>query len=337
MQTAFVARFYPSGPWRIAADSGDPEDSAAVLHSDAVYSAVTWAMQRLGFLPEWLEAVFRRPDSPAVRFSSAFPFLDPWLFVPPPSHLWPPPPSTKVRWKGARLIPLEAAQALLKGEALAEEQWRVDGESQCLLPAEWESSPFRFAVRSGCAVDRLEQGAAVKRLGCVEFASGAGMWLLAAFSDAEARSRWEPALKAALLLLGDSGVGGRRSAGWGGARRVEFEEADWWSALTREEPPSEAAESTAWWLLSAYLPSEQDAVDWNKGQYRVLERNGRVDAVSGGALKPSTRMVAEGAVLFAPQAPRGRALDVAPEGLPHPVYRAGFALAAEIVWREPVK
>lgn len=337
MQTAFVARFYPSGPWRIGEDSGDPLGASAVLHSDALYSAVTWAMERLGVLPEWLDAVYHNPEGPPVRLSSGFPFLDRRLFVPPPSHLWPPPPSTKIRWKGARLIPLETAQALLNGEPPAEEQWRVDGESQCLLPADVDSSPFRFSVRSFCAVDRMEQGAAVKRIGCVEFARGAGIWVLAVFTDASARAQWEPKLRAALLLLGDSGIGGRRSAGWGGASRVEFEEAGWWPVTGTSERAVEEPEPTAWWLLSAYLPSEQDAVDWTKGRYQVLERNGRVEAAAGGAPKRSTRMVAEGSVLFAAQAPAGRAVDVAPEGLPHPVYRAGFALAAQISWREPVK
>jgi hypothetical protein len=35
-------------------------------------------------------------------------------------------------------------------------------------------------------------------------------------------------------------------------------------------------------------------------------------------------------VLVASAVPRGSAADVAPEGFPHPVYRAGFALAIPI-------
>jgi hypothetical protein len=41
-------------------------------------------------------------------------------------------------------------------------------------------------------------------------------------------------------------------------------------------------------------------------------------------------MVAEGSVLVASAAPRGAASDVAPEGFPHPVYRAGFALSVPV-------
>jgi len=43
-------------------------------------------------------------------------------------------------------------------------------------------------------------------------------------------------------------------------------------------------------------------------------------------------MIEEGSVLMASAAPklRGRAVDVAPEGFPHPAWRAGFALAVPV-------
>jgi hypothetical protein len=41
-------------------------------------------------------------------------------------------------------------------------------------------------------------------------------------------------------------------------------------------------------------------------------------------------MVAEGSVLVAAAEPRGAASDVAPDNFPHPVYRAGFAVAVAI-------
>jgi hypothetical protein len=41
-------------------------------------------------------------------------------------------------------------------------------------------------------------------------------------------------------------------------------------------------------------------------------------------------MVSEGSVLLASGNLRGLATDVAPDGFPHPVYRAGFAMAIPI-------
>jgi hypothetical protein len=60
----------------------------------------------------------------------------------------------------------------------------------------------------------------------------------------------------------------------------------------------------------------------------LIERGGRVESSAGsGALKKHVQMVAEGSVLYAGNALCGAAPDVAPEGFPHPVFRAGFALA----------
>ena len=46
------------------------------------------------------------PFTPAVRFSSCFPFQGDLRFVVPPRSLWPPPASPKVRWRGAKFVPL---------------------------------------------------------------------------------------------------------------------------------------------------------------------------------------------------------------------------------------
>ena len=82
------------------------------------------------------------------------------------------------------------------------------------------------------------------------------------------------------------------------------------------------------WLLSLYTPAPGDTVDWRRGNYAVLTRGGRVESPTGsGGIKKQVQMIAEGSVLAAASAPRGSAADVGPDGFPHPVYRAGFAVA----------
>jgi CRISPR/Cas system CSM-associated protein Csm4 (group 5 of RAMP superfamily) len=82
------------------------------------------------------------------------------------------------------------------------------------------------------------------------------------------------------------------------------------------------------WLLSLYTPAPDDTVDWRRGSYSVLTRGGRVESPAGsGGLKKQLQMIAEGSVLSAVSEPHGSATDVGPEGFPHPVYRAGFALS----------
>jgi hypothetical protein len=41
-------------------------------------------------------------------------------------------------------------------------------------------------------------------------------------------------------------------------------------------------------------------------------------------------MISEGSVIAARAEPTGTAVDVAPDGFPHPVYRSGFALALKL-------
>jgi hypothetical protein len=93
----------------------------------------------------------------------------------------------------------------------------------------------------------------------------------------------------------------------------------------------EAPQTTAgqpYWMLSLFAPAAGDTVDWTRGDYAVIERNGRIESpVASGGLKKQVNLVAEGSVLIAASAPVGSAPDVAPDGFPHPVFRAGFAVA----------
>ena len=104
---------------------------------------------------------------------------------------------------------------------------------------------------------------------------------------------------------------------------------------TPEPQPQEigigSASAKPHWLLSLFVPSAEDAVDWARGNYRLVERAGRVDSPAGsGELKKTLRMVGEGSVIYSPSTPRGAAPDVAPGGFPHPVYRAGFAVSVPL-------
>jgi CRISPR type III-A-associated RAMP protein Csm4 len=349
MNPAFVVRFRPRGPWRIGVDSGARDRVDRVFHSDTLFSAVSHAMLRLGRLEEWLAATALASGEPAVRLSSLFPFLDRLQFVPPPRSLWPPPPSPKVRWRNARFVPLALVRDLVAEKPANDNRWFLDGSSGCLLPAEMRdrSGPFRVALRSHAAVDRVS-GAAVEvhRVACLEFAEGAGLWGVASFADEAAHARWAETLQAAFRVLADTGLGGQRSLGWGCSEQPEFAAGVLPDLIVPEAPPAppppplaegepepapKPRVETGYWLLSMFSPAESDPVDWQRGSYTLAERGGRVDSPArSGDVKKIVRMVDEGSVLFASAAPRGAAPDVAPEGFPHPVFRCGFALAIAI-------
>jgi CRISPR type III-A-associated RAMP protein Csm4 len=328
MSSGLLIRLRPVGPWRIGPDSGDRDRVDRIYHSDSLYSAVTSAMDRLGMLEEWLEATARASE-PAVRFSSCFPYQGDTLLVVPPRNLWSPPPSSKVRWKGARFVPLSAVESLAAGKGLSEDGWTIDGPSECLLPfsSPAAAGPFRVSVRSSAAIDREGASVAPHSTACLEFTPGSGLWCACHFSGSAAQERWTKPITAVFRLLSDSGFGGKRSQGWGRAEMPEITE----GAI---EVRGNSHERHAYWLLSLYHPSDSDSVEWSQGNYTLTTRGGRVESdARWGDRKKQTRMVAEGSVLVASSEPRGSVADVAPDGFPHPVYRAGFALAVSLPLR----
>jgi CRISPR type III-A-associated RAMP protein Csm4 len=227
MSPAFLVRLRPKGPWRFGPESGARDRVDRIFHSDTLYSAVTWAMAQLRLMNEWI-AMTAESDSPVVRFSSCFPYSGDVMYVVPPRTHWPPNGSSKVRWKGARFVPLTLVQSLLAGNAPDQERWAVDPVSQCLVPVTKNGAlpgPFRVSLRTSAAVDRVTQGIAdVHSTACLEFSEGAGLWCVVTFADEGARGRWANRIRSAFRLLADSGVGGERSRGWGRALMPRFTE-----------------------------------------------------------------------------------------------------------------
>ena len=332
---SFAVRFRPVGPWRFGPDSGARDRVDLIYHSDAFYSAVCAAMSQLGLAEEWLQATARSADAPAVRFSSFFPFIGDTLLVVPPRSLWPPPESTKTRYKGAHFVPLSVIESLLSEKALDEDRWAVDGESECLVVSNQGRGPFRVALRSSAGVDRLQNAAVeVHSTACLEFTRAGGLWTIVQFADEAALSQWQVPVRSALLLLADSGLGGERSRGWGRSEAPEWQ--PWLppKGSSAQAGTSEQQGDRAHWLLSLYTPAENDAVDWKRGNYATVSRRGRIESSARwGEAKQPTTMIAEGSVLLASNELRGAASNVAPADFPHPVFRAGFAVTVSIPWR----
>ncbi|HEY2842152.1 MAG TPA: hypothetical protein VGJ09_00820, partial [Bryobacteraceae bacterium] len=249
---------------------------------------------------------------------------------------------TKVRWKAARFVPISVIESILRGETVLADQWIADPESGCLLRRDRPNvSPFRVVVRSSAAVDRVTHSSVhVNSCAGAEFESGSGLWAVVRFADGPAESRWGDRLKGAFRLLADTGFGARRTSGWGQATAPEFQHGAWPTLLVPKlgrgskngsQSANGKSEASLYWLLSLYSPSSAESVDWTAGAYEPILRGGRIESNFGsGAEKKPVRMIAEGSVLAARSEPIGVAVDVAPDGFAHPVYRSGLALALKL-------
>jgi len=346
MPDCLLVRLRPNGPWRLGPASGARDRVDSVCHSDTLYSALCWSMRSLGMLEEWLDATARdeSPEGPAVRLSSMLPWQADLLYVAGPRHLWPP-PTSRLRTRGAQFIPNAVLPGLLAppsaegGPALEEDKWEVDGVSRCLIRSGRKGAfagPFRYSLRSNAAVDRMANGhVGVHQTACLEFSPNAGLWCVAQFRSTIDQEKWGSKVEACFRLLADSGIGGERSRGWGHAEVEEFRMVDL-STLLLGRHVEQAPENPAYWLLSLFSPAEGESIDWDKGNYSLLTRSGRVESPAAwGAAKKSLQMVAEGSVLVASKKPVGRAHDVAPDGFPHAVFRFGFAVSIPLPWRTP--
>lgn len=328
MNSGFIVRLRPIGPWRLGPSTGARDRVDRVLHSDSLYSALTIAAEQLGMLPDWLAAT-AEASQPEIRVSSAFPFIGRSLLAPAPRHVWPPAVAGKIRWEAARLVPVQLLPRLHAYESLKEERWAVDPVSECLLPVEKfgeVSPPFRIAMRRTAAVDRVSHLSVESvSTACLEFAEGAGMWCAVECSD-----DWCVRTQSLFRWLADAGIGGERSIGWGRAAEPEFDSLP--SALTATAEESEHHE-IGHLLLSLFAPAKLDRVDWSRGSYGLIRRSGRTH--HAGELKVESALVEEGSVLISEAAPVGFARDIAPSGSGHAIYRAGYAVTIPVAVRLP--
>ena len=186
------------------------------------------------------------------------------------------------------------------------------------------------------AVDRVSNASAYFEVGRVTYAPGAGLALLVRFAEPTGQAQFERLLH----LLGESGLGGRRSSGAGAFHGVRGTTPD----LNLGTPGSRQV------LLSRYLPrpEEREALRSEQASYQLVNVGGWLYSTGKPAQRRQrVRMVAEGSVLDGAKVDgpiRGTVVDVRPvykagkphphlgigNGTDHPVYRSGLALALPI-------
>jgi len=345
------------------------EEVGESLPSDSLFAAlVTQAALLAAPEPDGVLA-FARPfvhGTPPFALSSLFPRLGDLPLLPRPALRLPVLDEQQRQrigkgFKQLRYLSPVLFAAVCAGRPLADEPLVMQGGKVWLTPAEATALPEPWcpASRESTAawrqrlaetpiwsiesvprvtVDRASSASAYYEVGRVTYAPGAGLALLARFDDETVRPTFEQLLD----LLAESGLGGRRSSGYGAFSWQPGPEL----ALELGQPGGRAV------LLSRFLPRDEelDALRGAGASYQLVRVDGWVFSMG----RPSQRrqrvmMVAEGAVLaMAADEVCGRVVDVRPiytEGRPHPqlgsgpgtehpVYRSGLALALPIPARE---
>lgn len=157
-------------------------------------------------------------------------------------------------------------------------------------------------------------------VGQFDFAPGAGLYLVAYLAD-EADADW---LREILTLVGVSGIGGKRSSGYGAFHLADDpifleengiyeDDTALYALLMAEAAPQQMA-------IASVLPKEDEIRLVQQGSYRLRKSGGFIGGVRLAAKKDSVCMVEAGSC-FA-QRMEGRIVSLG-EAEGHPIYRYG--------------
>lgn len=284
------------------------------------------------------KAFAQSPGGPPFLLSSAFPFARDVRLLPVP----------KLRLK---VLPRRGLGKLLKnlayisegvfrlvlaGERLDElvgEHNLLQNKTVLVTPSERSSLDhlalgliWTVASVPRVTVDRVASGSEIYHVGRVSFAPECGLYFLVKWRD----DRWRASLEELLRLLGDAGLGGRRSVGHGQFDPVADRPMDL---------PVVCEEGSRFVTLSRYHPTLGELGSGVLGpgaSYGLSAVGGWLSSPGQTAQRRRVvRMIDEGSVLrHAGQETYGDLPDVRPAydagPFAHPVYRYGFAFPVAV-------
>lgn len=325
------------------------EETAESLGADSLFAAMIARLVELEGEPavEDFMRAFQDGNPPFV-LSSTFPYAGHVLFFPLPASSVLKPGKMAGEIGQAHVKDLKKVQyvsedlfrGLLSGESLADyfaSAHRLQGNSLLVSPAEVQTLPKELRLedaelwsltrRPRVTLGRSPQTSTIFFTGRVAYSNDCGLWFGIRWMVEDTRLKNQVANL--FMELGDAGLGGERSVGFG-ACQIE-------STGKLELPDTTGG---CWVSLSRYLPraDEMDALMSEAASYRLETIGGWLDSPSRrGQRRKLIHLIAEGAVLGPCERPvPGRIVDARPsyesdpDPLGHAVYRSGLALAIDL-------
>ena len=337
------------------------EESAEAFPSDSMFSALVSTLAYVSG-PEEVVA-WTKPFAeglPPFLLSSAFPRAGDVLLLPMPLLI--PKPSEggeagrrsmRKQLKRLRYVSHGVFQLILQGvslEDISENSLPLQNGQTWIREEEVEALPKPWANRSPSSLrsakvwnnsrvprvtlDRMSNRSLIYQMGRVTFAEGCGLWLAVEWRDKD--PVWRESFEALLTHLGDQGLGGGRSVGYGGFA--------WESGLSPDLPPAEG--HSGFLTLSRYHPTlaelEQQVLG-HGGAYQLTSVGGwfKTPGISTQRRK-SLRLAIEGSALRqVGKGPWGDLSDVQPEyeaveqNVGHSIWRYGYAMPIGVDLAEP--
>ncbi len=297
-------------PLHLSSDPLSLGKAEVVLHSDTLFSAIANSYSQL----------FEFPDSffetPPFLISSAFPYARETLFVPKPLYPFQTKNSDSFRKKikNSSFITMGMFEKFAKGEEikLTEESFATGG---FMSERPLGKAVYTASEKPRSTVPRAGGDTEIFYSTSIRFEENSGLYFFAEFPSEESKKQFD----AALYLLGDTGIGGERTAGYG---RFEFSAAEYEPVFRQDSPYFMA--------ISLYYPSETEIKNGilQNARYAIVSRQ---NWIFSGRAQPirskKVRMFTEGSIFRNAQGVSGKMTDVTPkvaeERLPHKVIRYG--------------
>lgn len=332
----------PKSAFHFGREGLEQHSSSETFSSDSLFSALVSTLARVfpADVDPFLDA-FGGDDEPPMRLSSVFPRVGNLPLFPKPRREIKvdasKAPTGKTLKKIQYVSPAILAR-LLSGQSMMDwldsakhgrfvqggAVWLTRDEVP-LLPESWHKMQanqlkvqyiWDIHLAPRVTVDRVTQQSNVYQMGRTIYNEDCGLWFLVNTRD----DAVEALLDELLDHLGDFGIGGERSAGYGG-----FE------ASKMEVPALPDLAGDSLMLLSRYSPTrdelETGVLTAENSAYELVDVGGWTGAIGAQANKRQRlRMIEAGSIIGAGNV-RGQMVDVSPtQPQPHRIYRSGIAL-----------
>ena len=304
------------------------EKTETYIPADTLFSAICQLWTTF-YTPEslttFLDGYAEDRDVLPFMLTSVFPFAKDVYLFPKPSRF--PKPSMvstpSKKSKRVRFVSQSLFQNIISGDSpeFSEDQL-INGEEVWVSPEEKEkletSSNKDFTIwttniRPRVTLGSRNSGAEIWHVQTVQFNRDCGLWFAAEFDSDETKHKIETLLR----VLGDTGIGGERNAGYG---LFDFTE------TTLEIPTPEAGNRFV--TLSPICPQSPEQLEQlltGKAAYTLNPLTGWIGATGTDIRRKQINMFAEGSVLHTNGTQIGRLVDLRPNNWSHPVYRYGYA------------
>lgn len=314
-----IARMKFSSPVHFGELGIGIEETEEIIHSDTLFSSLCHAWASLYGKKDLEEMLDVFKNEPPFLLSSCFLYQNQTYFLPKPAVQPPGFEEARIREeygksiKKMNYLPAQVFKKWVKQEEITYETLKenypdyADGFERDIIPR--------------VALDRATSNSSIYHFGLVKFNKDAGLYCLIKVFKKD----YEQKLESAFRLLGELGLGGERSSGYG-RFEVSFPE------VPDDLKGISQFEGDKYCLLSLFHP--ENGLDLKDASYGLIERRGWILSpyLKKQYKRKTVTMFSEGSVFSEPV--KGHLVDVTPdiwdkEGI-HPIYRYGFGFTVGV-------